>query len=503
MKKILGIELGSTRIKSVLINEKGDILASGSYPWENRFEDGYWTYALEEVKRGIQESYQSLSKAYGSTIETLDSIGISAMMHGYLAFDENWELLTPFRTWRNTTTEEASKILSKELECTIPQRWSIAHLYQAYLNHEPHVKHIAHLTTLAGYVHHMLTGKNILGIGDASGMFPIQNHTYNQTMVQRFQSLTHINVNEIFPQIMLAGDYAGCLTKGGSLYLDPTGALQEGAILAPPEGDAGTGMVATNSILPTTSNVSAGTSAFLMAVLEKPLPHSYPEIDRVMTPTGCDVAMVHTNTCTSEINAWVGLFHEVLSLFGTRVDSNTLYTKLFEVAKEQTTENLLAYNFLAGEPIAHLQQGTPLLIRRPKGNISLAEFMRAQLYSSVAALRFGIEILEKEGVFLTSVCGHGGLFKTDYIGQEIMSLALNTPITILKHAGEGGAYGMALLAAYALDSEEPLSSFLEKIFSNSQSIVVEASIEAKQDFERYMKEYKKHLGVIPFICEEE
>lgn len=502
MSLILGIELGSTRIKSVLINEKTKVLAQGVYEWENQLVDGLWSYSLLEVEKGLQASYADLIKNYGRPLKNLDAIGISAMMHGYLVFDKNDELLVPFRTWRNTNTEEAAKELSAVLGFNMPQRWSASHFYQAVLNGEQHVQDVAYLTTLAGYVHWVLTGKKVLGIGDASGMFPIQGAIYHQDMLVKYNALltkhgVEKKLENLLPQILLAGEDAGCLTENGARFLDPTGNLQAGIPLCPPEGDAGTGMVATNAVRRKTGNVSAGTSAFVMIVLEKPLKKVYPEIDVVATPTGGPVAMVHVNNCASEINAWVDLFAEVVALSGGEIAKGELFERLFTISKEsdKQTGGLFACNFLSGEPIVSVQEGRPLFLRLPDGNMNLANFMQAQIYSAFASLNLGMEILKEENAEVESICGHGGFFKTEFIGQNAMSVALNAPVTVMKNAGEGGAYGIALLALYSLEKTGALEDFLDKIFADNEKTTVFASQEEKEKFAAFMSRYKKGLAV--------
>lgn len=504
MQRILGIELGSTRIKSVLIDADARVLAQGSYEWENRLENGYWTYALEDVWQGLRESYRSLCDAYraevGEEITSLDAIGISAMMHGYLAFDANGELLTPFRTWRNTTTAQAARELSELFSFNVPQRWSVSHYYQAVLSGEPHVGRVTSLNTLAGYVHERLTGKRVLGVGDASGMFPIKNDTYDTEMLAAFnRRLREKGIDTPFetllPTVLLAGEDAGVLSEEGACLLDPTGVLQAGCRLCPPEGDAGTGMVATNSIAPRTANISAGTSAFLMAVLEKDLSRYYEEIDVVATPTGSPVAMVHVNNFTSEINAWVALFEEVATACGASVDRGMLFDVLFRRSREgdETLGGLMAYNFLSGEHIAGVEDGRPMLVRRPDGALTLANFMKAQIYSSLGTLAIGMKILHREKVTLDSVCGHGGFFKTDFVGQSAASAALGAPVTVMKNAGEGGAWGVALLALFVLQENVTLAEFLRLLFASAEQTTVMADERERADFAAFVERYQAAL----------
>jgi len=511
MKKILGIELGSTRIKSVLIDENACVLAQGSFGWENKLSDGIWTYSLGEVESGLQASFSSLASDYKAKfcedLCKLDAIGVSAMMHGYLPFDKDGKLLTPFRTWRNTNTKQASEELCKLFDFNIPMRWSVAHYYQAIINKEAHVKDTKFLTTLAGYVHYKLTGENVLGIGDASGMFPVKDGDYNVQMLSKFDGLLRENeidtpFRSILPKILTAGKNAGSLTKDGALWLDPTGKLQAGCPLCPPEGDAGTGMVATNSVTPRTANVSAGTSAFLMAVLENDLKSYYEEIDVVTTPHGSPVAMVHTNNFTSEMNAWASLFEEIIALGGGKIDRGKLYDVLYAASLEADDGcgGLLGYNFLSGEPIAKVQSGAPMIVRSPDGKLTLSNFMKMQIYSALGALSMGCEILRKENVGVDRVCGHGGFLKSPVVGQSAMSAAVGAPVTVMKNAGEGGAWGIALLALFALCGGD-LEAFLEDIFKNEESVTLSASEKEKADFAAFMDTYKKGLAAVRLVSE--
>ncbi len=494
-KLILGIELGSTRIKSVLINEDGKVLATGAYQWENELVNGHWSYSLESVKVGIQASYKELLNNFGHKIEKLDAIGISAMMHGYLAFDDNWNLLEPFRTWRDTTTSEAQDILTKELKFNFPQRWSATHYYQAVLNKEKTVKNVKHLQTLAGYVHFLLTGKNVLGADDASGMFPISGKNWDEERVIKYNKLASCNIEKILPTILFAGENAGTLTENGAKYLDPSGSLKPGALFCPPEGDMGTGMVATNSVLPRTANVSSGTAANMTIVLEKPLMNYYKEIDIVATPDGHPAALIHTNNCTTEINEWVNLFDEVLNLFGCKVDKNELFTKLFNksLESEEDVGKLVGYNYLAGEPIAHTNSGAPLIVRPQDGKLKLANFMQMQIYSAISTLSLGIDILKDENVKIDSVTGHGGFYKTDKIGQIATSAVLNAPVTIMSNASEGGAWGIALLARYLFYTDKSLSDYLKETFKNSESNTLIASEDEKKKCNNFLRNYRKYL----------
>ncbi|MDR2798296.1 MAG: FGGY-family carbohydrate kinase [Treponema sp.] len=511
-RTFLGIELGSTRIKAVLMGEDFSPLASGTYDWENRLEDGIWTYHLEDLWKGIQASFQGLSgevkSCYGVPLTQLGAIGISAMMHGYLAFDKKGTLLAPFRTWRNTTTEKAAGILSEQFHFNIPQRWSIAHLYQAILDKEGHVKDIAFLTTLAGYVHWKLSGEKVLGIGDASGMFPIDSRTqtFHQGMMDQFDVLAReagfsLRLQDMLPHVLRAGEKAGILSVEGARLLDPAGNLPAGIPLCPPEGDAGTGMTATNSVAERTGTVSAGTSIFAMVVLEKALSGVYPEIDMVTTPSGKPVAMVHCNNCTSDLDAWVRLFNEVLQVFGTPVKKPALYDALYRKALEGEADGggLLSYNYYGGEPITTVEQGRPLFVRTPDSSLSLANFMRVILYSTMATLKIGMDILtEKEGIRLDRLLGHGGLFKTKGVGQCLLASALNVPVAVMESAGEGGPWGMALLAAYLVQKEaaETLEDFLRnKVFVHAAGEVVEPDAKDRQGFADFMEQYKAGIPI--------
>ena len=476
---VLGLELGSTRIKAVLVDDVGAPLASGAYDWENRLEDGWWTYHLEEVQTGVRAAFAALSADWkvktGTPLTRVGALGISAMMHGYLPFDGAGRQLAAFRTWRNTTTGPAAEALTERFGFNIPQRWSIAHLYQAMLNGEPHVNQIAHLTTLAGYVHWQLTGEKVLGVGEASGMFPIDSATgdYDAGMLASFDELLKsaslpFRLRDILPRVLSAGDDAGRLTEQGAKLLDPTGTLAPGAVMAPPEGDAGTGMVATNSVAARTGNVSAGTSVFAMAVLEKPLSRVYPEIDMVTTPTGRPVAMVHCNTCTSDLDAWVRLLGQMAEAAGAPLAKPRLYDLFYEqaLAGDADCGGLVNFNYYSGEPVTGLDEGRPLFVRRPGAKLTLANFARAQLYSTMATLKLGMDILlEKEQVKLDSLLGHGGLFKTPVVGQKLLAGALGVPVSVMETAGEGGPWGMALLALYRLEkqADQTLESWLNAV----------------------------------------
>ena len=496
MKTFLGIELGSTRIKSVLIDDSYTSIASGVFDWENHLDNGVWTYRLSEAWAGLKGSCNMLAndfqRNYGIPLETVDCIGISAMMHGYLVFDAAGNQLVPFRTWRNTITEQAAAKLSAEFSFNIPQRWSIAHLYQALLNGEPHVKDIAYITTLSGYIHWQLTGQKVLGIGDASGMFPITAGAYDPAMVHRFRELTGIDWNSIAPAILEAGEGAGFLRE-------PFCTIPAGIPLCPPEGDAGTGMVATNSVAPCTGNVSAGTSIFFMAVLEKGLSKVYTEVDIVATPDGKPVAMIHCNNCTTDIDAWMKLFWEVLVTMGINSDKAVLYDRLYNKALEADPDcdGILSYNYFAGEHLTNLNEGRPLLTRMPDSNFTLANFMRALIYGAMATLKIGKDILtEQEHITLTRLLGHGGLFKTKGVAQKLMASALDVPIAVMKSAGEGGAWGIALLAAFAVKrSGHTLEFFLDSVFADDVSDFVKPDARETEGFAMYMRCYKAGLSV--------
>ena len=502
----LGLELGSTRIKSVLVDEQGKVLASGSYEWENKLVNGYWSYALDEVWKGVKASYTALNEAYkkenGEYIQTLSAIGISAMMHGYLAFDKEDNLLTPFRTWRNAMQAQASEELTEKLGFHIPQRWSVTHHYQAILNGESHCKDVAFLTTLSGYVHWKLTGEKVLGMGDASGMFPVSGRGYDERMIDIYNALIKArgidaDIKALLPKPLMVGENAGVLTKEGAKLLDESGTLAPGALCCPPEGDAGTGMVATNAVKEGTGNVSAGTSAFVMIVMKKALSKAYSQIDVVTTPSGKPVAMVHANNFTSEINAWTSLFLETLSMMGVKADAGELIKRLFEKSTESDFDcgKLFGYNFLASEPIVGVEVGRPLVYRLPDGKFSLANFMQMQIYSALGALATGMEILCKEGVEVDEICGHGGFFKTEFVGANAMSSALGAPIVTMQNAGEGGAWGMALLALYAYKATGTLEAFLEEIFSKTEKTRTQATEKEREKFKEFLKGYNAGLWI--------
>lgn len=511
-KAVLGIELGSTRIKAVLVNEKNQPIASGSHEWENQLVNNIWTYSEEAIWAGIQDSYQDMvrdvKEKYGVPVKKMAAIGFSAMMHGYMPFNAEGELLVPFRTWRNTMTEKASEELTELFQYHIPQRWSIAHLYQAMLNQEPHVKDITFMTTLEGYVHWKLTGEKVLGVGEGSGMFPIDMEIkgYDKKCLASFDELAAPygfpwKLEEILPKVLLAGEEAGRLTEEGAKLLDTTGELEAGIPFCPPEGDAGTGMVATNSIAKRTGNVSAGTSVFSMVVLEKPLSKVYPEIDLVTTPTGNLVAMVHCNNCTSDLNAWVNLFKEFAEAMGMKVDMNQLFGTLYRKAMEGDADcgGLLAYNYFSGEHITGFEEGRPMFVRTPESKFNLANFMRVNLFTSLGALKTGMDILLKEeGVKLDKILGHGGLFKTKGVGQNLLAGAINTPVSVMETAGEGGAWGIAVLASYLVNKEEgeSLEDYLNnKVFAGQEGEEVQPDERDVQGFDEFMVRYKEGLAI--------
>ena len=507
----LGIEFGSTRIKAVLVDEDGKPIASGSHAWENQYENGIWTYSLDMIWNGLADAYSDLladvNLQYNTVIRTVKSIGFSAMMHGYMAFDKNDNLLVPFRTWRNTITEEAASALTKEFGFNIPQRWSISHLYQAILNKEEHVKDVTFFTTLAGYIHWALTGEKVLGIGDASGMFPIDSSKkdYNSEYIEKFDKLISSygfdwKLGDILPKVLVAGEAAGTLTAEGAKKLDISGTLQAGIPLCPPEGDAGTGMVATNSVAVRTGNVSAGTSIFAMVVMEKALKGVHEEIDVVTTPSGEDVAMVHCNNCTSDINAWANLFKEYSEAMGFEVDMNKLYTTMFTAALSGAPDcgGLAGFNYFSGEPVTGFDEGRPVFIRNVNADFSFANFMRWNLFSAVSTLKYGLDILfNEEDVKVDKLYGHGGFFKTKEAGQRIMSAATGGPVTVMETAGEGGAWGIAVLALFSsLEEKTSLSDYLNNvIFAGQAGETITAADEEIEGFNKFMTTFKAILPV--------
>ncbi|MEI2364908.1 xylulokinase [Niallia circulans] len=508
----LGIEFGSTRIKAVLINNRFETIATGSYEWENLLEDGFWTYNLVDIITGLQTAYsemkQEVERNYGVTIRTVGSVGFSAMMHGYLAFDHTGELLVPFRTWRNTTTSTAAKKLTDVFQFNIPERWSIAHLYQAIWNNEQHIPRIDHITTLSGYIHWLLTGQKVIGIGDASGMFPIDETTqdYNESMIEQFDALIAAKeypwkLKDILPKVAIAGEQAGKLTEIGAKILDRSRNLQPGIPLCPPEGDAGTGMVATNSVKKRTGNVSVGTSVFAMIVLEKDLSAVHPEIDIVTTPDGSPVAMVHANNCTSDLNAWMRLFREFSEAMGQKVEMDKLFHVLLNTSLKADADGggLLSYGYFSGENITGLESGRPLFVRSPESNFNLANFMRTHLFTAFGALKIGMDILTKqENVTIDSILGHGGLFKTPVVGQKIVAAAMNTSVSVMDTAGDGGAWGIAILASYMLNNNEhdSLEDYLDKrVFKEVDKQTIYPDRFDVEGFEEFIERYKKGLAI--------
>ena len=497
----LGIELGSTRIKAVAIDKHHIPVSSGDYTWKSTYENGVWTYDLAEVWKGLKAALSGVENR-----ESIAAMGVSAMMHGYLAFDKDWNLLVPFRTWQNTITGQAAEELTALFGFNIPQRWSISHLYQAILNGEEHLSKVAHITTLAGYVHYMLTGVNAIGIGEASGMFPIdsEKNCYDEEMLKKFDHLVSEkglpwkNVTDILPSVLLAGEAAGCLSEGGAALLDNL--LAPGIPFAPAEGDAGTGMTATNAVAPRTGNVSAGTSIFSMVVLEKPLKKVYEEIDLVTTPTGKAVAMVHCNNCTNDSNAWVGILKEAACLLGAEPSTGEVYTRLYEKALEGDPDcgGVLVCNYMAGEGVTHLDEGRPMVVRRPDSKFTLANFFRATLYATMSTLKIGMDILAEENVAIDSLTGHGGLFKTPVVGQKFMAAACNAPVTCMETAGEGGPYGMALLAAYMANKAqgESLEAYLSAhVFADAKGTTLAPERADVDGFNKYIAQYKALLEV--------
>ncbi len=511
-KAILGIEFGSTRIKAVLIDPDNKPIAQGSHTWENQLVDGLWTYSTEAIWYGLQDCYADLRKnvlkEYDCEIETLAAIGFSAMMHGYMPFNDKGEIMVPFRTWRNTNTGKAAAELSELFNYNIPLRWSISHLYEAILDNEEHVPNITFLTTLAGYVHWQVTGQKVLGVGDASGMIPVDpfTKTYDATMVEKFDKLIEPRgfswkLLDILPKVLVAGENAGFLTPEGALKLDVSGHLKAGIPVCPPEGDAGTGMAATNAVRQRTGNVSAGTSSFSMIVLEKPLTKPYEVLDMVTTPDGSLVAMVHCNNCTSEINAWVKLFKEYQQMLGVEQSTFDLYSTLFNAALNGDTDcgGLMAYNYVSGEPVTGLMDGRPLFVRSANDKFSLANFFRAQLYGAIGVLKIGNDILfNEEHVQVDRIMGHGGYFTTPKVGQRMLAAALNSPISVMETAGEGGAWGIALLAGFMVNNPKQLTlpDYLDQVvFAGNTGIEVAPTAEDVEGFNRYIENYKAALPI--------
>ena len=507
---VMGIELGSTRIKAVLIDRDHNCVASGSYAWENRLENGVWVYPLEQAVEGVQSCFRQLRQEvetrYGQKLTTLGAIGISGMMHGYLVFDKDGKQLAPFRTWRNTITGPASRELMELFKFNIPQRWSIAHLYQAILNEEEHVKDIGLLTTLCSYIHRLLTGRTVIGVGEASGMFPYDDTTkdFDAERVAQFDQLIAPRgfpwkLRQILPEVFPAGAQAGVLTAEGAALLDETGTLQPGIPMCPPEGDAGTGMVATGAVMPRTGSVSAGTSSFANLVLERPLKSYYPEIDVVATPSGKTVAMAHTNNCTSEIDTWVKLIADAGKLMGWPVDMGELFPKLYEVALQGDPDcgGMVSFNYFAGEPLTGTEDGRPMLVRMPDSKVNIANFMRAQLNGAIATLKIGVDMLvEEEHVETDTLLGHGGFFKTAGVGQQLLADALEAPVSTMETAGEGGPWGMALLAAYMLwkDEGETMEQYLgDRVFATAKSVTLQPDPKGVEGFRKYLQSYKACL----------
>ena len=511
-KAILGIEFGSTRIKAVLIDGENKPIAQGSHEWENQLVDGLWTYSIDAIWNGLQDCYAQLRKdvksQYDCEIESLAAIGFSAMMHGYMAFNKQQEILVPFRTWRNTNTAKAAAALSELFVYNIPLRWSISHLYQCILEDNDHVKDIDFITTLAGYIHWQLTGEKVLGVGDASGMLPIDPETrnYSQQMVDKFDALVAPKgypwkLIDILPKVLNAGENAGVLTEAGAKKLDPSGTLKAGVPVCPPEGDAGTGMVATNAVKQRTGNVSAGTSSFSMIVLEKDLSKPYEMIDMVTTPDGSLVAMVHCNNCTSDLNAWVNLFKEYQQLLGVPVDMNEVFGKLYNNALTGDADcgGLIAYNYISGEPVTGLAEGRPMFVRSANDKFNLANFMRANLYASVGVLKIGNDILfNEEHIKVDRITGHGGLFKTKGVGQRVLAAAINSPISVMETAGEGGAWGIALLASYLVNNANgsTLADWLEQnVFAGNTGVAIAPTAEDVAGFNKWIENYKRGLAI--------
>ena len=511
-KTSLGIEFGSTRIKAVLIDDAYHTIAAGDYEWASHLEDGLWSYTQEEIWKGLQTAYARMAgdveTAYGERLTHVGHIGFSAMMHGYLAFGKDGELLVPFRTWQNTNTSEAHEKLSELFQYNIPERWSIAHLYQAVLNNEEHIGKVDFFTTLAGYVHWKLTGKKVLGVGDASGMFPIDptTHTYETEFIEKFNAIPEVaaqpwKLADLLPEPLVAGTPAGTLTEEGAKLLDPTGTLQPGITFAPPEGDAGTGMVATNSVRVRTGNVSAGTSIFAMVVLERKLERLHPEVDLVTTPAGDLAGMSHANNFTSDLNAWVGLFGQFAAAIGTPVDAGTLYGTLFRAAIADDVDSncggLINYPFRSGEFLAGLPEGRPLFARGPEARMSLGNFMRAQLFSAFSPVKIGMDVMTKdEGVAVDSLVGHGGIFTTPKVAQKILAAAFDTPIKVMSTAAEGGAWGMAVLADYLWHADQPLDEFLDaRVFADAASTTENPDENDVAGFEEFFDRFRKGLPI--------
>lgn len=506
MKKYLGIEFGSTRIKSVLIDENAETLAVGGYDWENKLIGGVWSYEIDEVRLGMQESFRAVAADYeskfGEPLTHLDALGVSAMMHGYMAFNDKDELLVPFRTWRNTMTAEASDEITEALDSPVPQRWTASHYYQAVLNKEPHLKELSYICTLEAYVHYLLSGKRVLGVGEASGVFPVKGADYDREKLAIFNNILASHgattpFESLVPPVMKAGEIAGYLTREGARLLDPSGKLLPGVPMCPPEGDVQTGMISTGCVRPGTGNVSAGTSAFAAIVTDKDVPRFGSLINKVSTPSGNPAVMIQINNCTCEINAWTALFREVLETFGAKVSTGELMTTLFNLSEkaDESVGDLTVFNNLSGEPVLGLDEGVRLLVRPSCSNITLPNMMKSLVYSAVSSLSIGFKILEERGVKPNMLCGHGGYFKTEKIGAKAMAAALDTPITVLKNAGEGGAWGIATLALYLDNTDKSLEDFLDGIFANQPKSVEYPDDREKQTFKHYIENYKAALPV--------
>ncbi|AMG61639.1 FGGY-family carbohydrate kinase [Staphylococcus lugdunensis] len=505
----VGIEFGSTRIKTVAIDDDFNTIATGSFEWENSFDNGYWTYSMNDAWVGLQKSYGEMTRyvkdTYDTTVNQIASLGISGMMHGYLVFDEHDDLLVPFRTWRNNNANEAATVLREDFNVNIPERWSIAQLFQSAMETEPHVERVRYMTTLAGYIHWYLTDEKVIGIGDASGMFPIdsQRLDYRQDLMDRFNKLFaqrgyNQKIGDILPHVVVAGESAGRLTETGAKLIDPNGELQAGCPLCAPEGDAATGMVATNSVAPRTGNVSAGTSIFSMIVLEQPIQRVYPEVDIVTTPDGYEVAMIHANNCTSDINLWINLFEEVLQTMGVNYDKNELFTKVFESALngEDNLGNLLSYGYISGEFITDVPQGYPMLVRSVDSNFNLANLMKTHIYSAFSTLKIGVDLLkENENITIDSMLGHGGIFKTEKVAQTFLAAALETNVRVMQTASEGGAWGIAVLAQYLKDQRNSdLATYLSNYaFKNTTSVAIEPTAAEVESFRMYTERFKQGI----------
>ncbi len=508
----LGIELGSTRIKAVLIDMQGNVMAVGIHDWENSFVNNVWTYSIEDIHSGLRGCYSSLRQTvqekYGVVLQNIGAIGISAMMHGYMALDKEGRQIAPFQTWRNTNTQEAADELTELFNFNIPLRWTAAHLYQRILDGEEHVARLDYVTTLSAYIHWKLTGERVIGIGDAAGMFPIDSntHDYDADMVQKFDTLLEPygyswKMRDVFPKVLVAGENAGVLTEEGAAFLDETGNLRAGIPLCPPEGDAGTGMTATNSVAPRTGNVSAGTSTFAMIVLEKQLSKVYREIDMVTTPTGFPCAMSHANNGTSDLNAWVGLFGEFADLIGVQMDMGELFEKLYtkSLSGDADCGGLLSYGYYSGENITMINEGRLAFLRTADSKFNLANFMKVHLYTSLGAVKLGLDILmEDEKVKVERIMGHGGFFKTKGVGQRYLAAAVNAPVTVMDTASEGGAWGIALLAAFLIDRKdgERLEDYLEtRIFRELSGDTIVPCEEDVKGFHIFMDHYKAGLSI--------